>query len=138
MMDHAARQLGIDRVELRRRNFIKPEQMPYTTSLDQVYDSGEFEAEMDKALALAEWDGFADRRAESEKNGKLRGIGIANCIEQSAGGPPEWAQIRFDPSGTVTLIMGTHNHGQGHETIFRQMLSDMLGLEFEQVRMLQG
>ena len=68
----------------------------------------------------------------------LRGIGIANVIEQSAGGFPEWAQIQFDPSGTVTLIMGTHNHGQGHETIFRQMLSDKLALEFEQVRLSQG
>ena len=93
---------------------------------------------MNGALEMIEYDDFASRRKESESRGKLRGIGIANCIEQSAGGPPEWAQIRFDPSGSVTLIMGTHNHGQGHETIFRQMLADMLGLEFEQVRLAQG
>jgi carbon-monoxide dehydrogenase large subunit len=138
VIDTAAREMGIDAAEIRRRNMIPQIAEPFSTGFLFTYDSGEFEKNMDGALDMIEYGSFAARRAEAQARGKLRGIGIANCIEQSAGGPPEWAQIRFDPSGTVTLIMGTHNHGQGHETIFRQMLSDMLGLEFEQVRMLQG
>ena len=138
VIDTAAREMGIDAAEIRRRNMIPTIKEPYNTGFLFKYDSGEFEKNMDDALAMIDYAGFAERRRESESRGRLRGIGIANCIEQSAGGMPEWAQIRFDPSGTVTLIMGTHNHGQGHETIFRQMLSDMLGLEFEQVRIAQG
>lgn len=138
VIDTAAREMGIDAAEIRRRNMIPKIAEPFSTGFLFTYDSGEFEKNMDGALDMIDYGSFAARRADAQARGKLRGIGIANCIEQSAGGPPEWAQIRFDPSGTVTLIMGTHNHGQGHETIFRQMLADMLGLEFEQVRMLQG
>lgn len=138
VIDTAAREMGIDAAELRRRNLIPEISEPFSTGFLFTYDSGEFEKNMDGALGMIGYDDFAGRRAEAKSRGRLRGIGIANCIEQSAGGPPEWAQIRFDPSGTVTLIMGTHNHGQGHETIFRQMLADMLGLEFEQVRLAQG
>tara|TARA_R110000868_G_scaffold46376_8_gene153231 strand:+ start:1157 stop:3496 length:2340 start_codon:yes stop_codon:yes gene_type:complete len=138
VIDTAAREMGIDAAEIRRRNMIPAIGEPFSTGFLFTYDSGEFEKNMDSALDMIGYGDFAARRAEAESRGRLRGIGIANCIEQSAGGPPEWAQIRFDPSGSVTLIMGTHNHGQGHETIFRQMLADMLGLEFEQVRMLQG
>ena len=138
VIDMAAREMGIDAAEIRRRNLIPEISEPYSTGFLFTYDCGEFEKNMDGALDMIEYAGFAGRREEAASRGMLRGIGIANCIEQSAGGPPEWAQIRFDPSGTVTLIMGTHNHGQGHETIFRQMLADMLGLEFEQVRLSQG
>ena len=138
VIDTAAREMGIDRVEIRRRNMIAPDAMPYQTGLLFKYDCGEFEKNMDDVLLLAGHDGFEARRAEARARGRLRGFGVANAIEQSAGGPQETAEIRFDPSGTVTLIMGTHNHGQGHETIFRQILSDKLGLEFEQVRLAQG
>ncbi len=138
VIDTAAREMGIDRVEIRRRNMIAESAMPYQTGLLFKYDSGQFEKNMDGALALAAFGDFETRRAEAAARGRLRGIGIANAIEQSAGGPQETAEIRFDPSGGVTLIMGTHNHGQGHETIFRQMLSDKLGLEFEQVVLSQG
>ena len=138
LIDTAAREMGIDAAEIRRRNMIPAIDEPYDTGFLFKYDSGEFEKNMDGALSMIDYAGFPERQKEAASRGKLRGIGIANAIEQSAGGMPEWAQIRFDPSGTVTLIMGTHNHGQGHETIFRQMLADMLGLEFEQVRMLQG
>ncbi len=138
IIDTAAREMGIDAAEIRRRNMIPEIAEPYNTGFLFQYDSGEFEKNMDGALDMIGYAGFADRRKDAEARGKLRGVGIANCIEQSAGGMPEWAQIRFDPSGTVTLIMGTHNHGQGHETIFRQMLADFLGLEFEQVRLAQG
>ena len=138
MMDHAARQLGIDRVELRRRNFIKPEQMPYTTSLDQVYDSGEFEAEMDKALALAEWDGFADRRAESEKNGKLRGIGLSCFVETAGGYLQEGAKLSFADDGTVEAHLAVQSNGQGHATSFAQVVSDLLQVPYEKVRIVEG
>ncbi len=137
-IDTAAAEMGIDAAEIRRRNYIAPDAMPYKTGLLFTYDSGEFEANMDGALAIVDYAGFAARRDAAETRGKLRGIGISNVIEQSAGGPPEWAQIRFDPSGAATLVMGTHNHGQGHETVFRQILADKLGLEFEQVRLQQG
>ena len=138
VIDSAAREMGIDRVEIRHRNMIPEAAMPYQTGLLFKYDSGQFEINMDDALTMSEFDGFEARRTAARSQGKLRGIGIANAIEQSAGGPQETAQIRFDPSGSVTLIMGTHNHGQGHETIFRQILSDKLGLEFEQIVLSQG
>ena len=138
IIDTAAREMKIDAAEIRRRNLIPKIQEPFSTNFLFTYDSGEFEKNMNRALEMIEYASFRERQKEALSHGKLKGIGIANCIEQSAGGPPEWAQIRFDPGGTVTLIMGTHNHGQGHETIFRQMLADMLGLEFEQVRLVQG
>ncbi len=137
-IDTAAAELGIDPAELRRRNYIPESALPFQTGLAFNYDSGQFAKNQDTALAMIDYDGFAARRETAKATGKLRGIGLSNVIEQSAGGWPEWAEIRFDPSGTVTLVMGTHNHGQGHETIFRQMLSDKLGLEFENVYYQQG
>jgi carbon-monoxide dehydrogenase large subunit len=93
---------------------------------------------MDRALALIDYRGFAERRARVAQEGRLRGIGIANVIEQAAGGAPEWAQVRFDPSGAVTLTMGTHSHGQGHETVFRQILASRLGIDPTRIRYEQG
>ena len=138
VIDAAADEMEIDPAELRRRNYIATESLPYKTGLTFTYDSGEFEGNMDAALKMVDYDDFGARRTAAQARGKLAGIGIANVIEQAAGGPPEWAQIRFDTSGSLTLTMGTHNHGQGHETIFRQMLSDKLGLDFEQIRISQG
>ena len=138
VIDTAADEMGIDAAELRRRNYIPDDSFPYKTGLVFTYDSGAFESNMDAALKMLDHAGFADRRAVAKTRGRLAGIGIANVIEQSAGGFPEWAQIRFDSGGSLTLTMGTHNHGQGHETIFRQILSDKLGLEFEQIRISQG
>ena len=142
IIDVAADELGIDRVELRRRNMIPPEAMPFRTGLVFTYDSGEFEKVMDLALDAADWTGFAARRAESARRGKLRGIGIANPIE-IAGGPfrnpnEEGAEIRFDPGGGVTLLLGTHNHGQGHETAFRQLAVALLGVDPAEIRVLNG
>ena len=137
-IDAAARDLGIDPAEIRRRNMIPAISEPWNTGFLFTYDSGEFGKNMESVLEMIDYAGFEERRRETSVRGMLRGIGIANSIEQAAGGPPEWAQIRIDSSGAATLIMGTHNHGQGHETIFRQMLSDMLGLEFERVRIAQG
>ncbi|MEK9832851.1 MAG: xanthine dehydrogenase family protein molybdopterin-binding subunit [Rhodospirillaceae bacterium] len=138
MMDHAARQLGIDRVELRRRNFIKPEQMPYTTSISQVYDSGEFEAEMDKALELADWDRFEARRAESEANGKLRGIGMSCFVETAGGMLEEGAKLVFADDGVVEAQLAVQSNGQGHATSFAQIVSDVLQVPYEKVRIVEG
>jgi len=134
--------MNLDRAELRRRNMIPPSAIPYKTALTFTYDSGEFEAVMDKCLELADWRGFEARRTEARQRGKLLGIGIASVIE-SAGGPPgnpmeEGAEIRFDPGGTATVLMGSHNHGQGHETVFRQMAEEFLGLPFDKVRVVYG
>jgi aerobic carbon-monoxide dehydrogenase large subunit len=141
-IDVAAREMGLDRVALRRRNMIRPEEMPFRTGLDYTYDSGDFPANMAAALAAADWDGFAARRTEAAAHGRLRGIGLANAIE-SAGGPhrgpmEEAAEIRFDSGGSVTLLMGSHNHGQGHETVFRQIASEKLGIPPGRIRYVCG
>ncbi|HUK11277.1 MAG TPA: xanthine dehydrogenase family protein molybdopterin-binding subunit [Stellaceae bacterium] len=142
IIDKAAREMEIDRIELRRRNLIPAEAMPYKTALVYTYDSGEFEAVMNKCLELADWSGFEARRREARARGKLRGIGLASVIE-IAGGPhdrpmEEGAEIRFDASGSATVLMGSHNHGQGHETVFRQMAAEFLGLPFDKVRVTCG
>ena len=142
VIDVAARQCGFDPVELRRKNLIAPEQMPYNTKFVFTYDSGEFERNMDDALKLASFADFEKRRKEADKRGKLRGIGIANAIEISAGPAPapmpESAEIRFDATGGVTVSMGTHSHGQGHEITFAQIVADFLGLEIDDVRVRYG
>ena len=141
-IDLAASQLGMDRIELRQRNLIHPQQMPFQTGLDYQYDCGNFPANMQMAMKKAGWNDFPARRATSEARGKLRGIGIANAIEVS-GGPhrkpmEEGAEIRFDSGGSVTLLVGSHNHGQGHETVFRQMLTERLGIAPERIRFICG
>ncbi len=138
MIDLAAAELGIDPVELRRRNIIPPDALPYKTALTFTYDCGEFEAVMDQALALADYAGFEARRAEAAKRGKLRGLGLSLTIEQSAGPQIETAQIRFDPSGTVTLLMGTNDQGQGHDIAYKQIVSQTLGIDSDDVRRVDG
>ncbi len=138
IIDVAAREMGIDRVELRRRNIIPEDAFPFQTGLTFNYDCGEFEKNMDQAISEIDFDGFAARRAESESRGKIRGIGLANTIEQAAGLLDEGAEIRFDQSGSATVYMGVHSHGQGHETVFRQLIADKLGLEFENIRYVMG
>ena len=139
IIDHAALQLGIDRVELRRRNMIPPAALPFKTGLVYTYDSGEFEKNMDQALAMADYAHFEERRAASAKRGKRRGIGIANTIERAATPPgAETAEIRFDPTGTVTLIVGTTAQGQSHETMYKILLSEKLGLDSDDVVVVQG
>jgi carbon-monoxide dehydrogenase large subunit len=138
IIDRAARETGIDRVELRRRNIIPPTAMPYQTPLTYNYDCGEFEQNMDRALEMADAAGFESRRTESAAAGRLRGLGIANAIEQSAGLFDEGGEIRFDRQGNATVLMGTHSHGQGHETVFKQLISERLGLDFEAIRYVQG
>ena len=142
IIDRAARELKIDRVELRRRNMIPASAMPYKTNLVFNYDSGEFEAVMDKCLGLADWDNFESRREASRRRGLLRGIGLA-CVIESAGGPQnapleESVEIRFDASGSCTMLVGSHSHGQGHETIYRQFAAEFLGLSGNEVRVVCG
>ncbi len=138
LIDTAAAEMGIDRVELRRRNHIRPEQMPYTAPSGMIYDSGDFPALLEKALALADWDGFAARKAESRRRGKLRGRGIGQYLEVTAPPAPEMGGLRFEADGSVTIITGTLDYGQGHATPFAQVLCDRLGVPFESVRLLQG
>jgi aerobic carbon-monoxide dehydrogenase large subunit len=138
MVDLAADELGIDSAELRRRNYIPPEAMPFKTGLTFTYDSGEFEKSMDMALALADFAGFEKRRAEARKRGKLRGIGLSNTIERAAAQGFEGAEIRFDKSGAATLLAGSVTQGQGHETIFKQIMCDRLGLDPDEVHYVQG
>ena len=138
MADLAAAELGIDPAELRRRNTIPAAAMPYDTGFIFTYDSGDFPGNLEMALEMAGYDGFETRRAASRAAGKLRGIGLSNTIEQAAGRGYESAQIRFSPTATVTLILGTISHGQGHETVFTQVICDQLGLDPAQVRVVEG
>jgi carbon-monoxide dehydrogenase large subunit len=138
MVDLAADELGMDPYELRRRNMIPPEAMPFKTSVTFTYDCGEFEKSMNMALKMADANGFEKRRAEARKRGKLRGIGLSFTIERAAAGGFEGAEVRFDRSGTVTLISGSHSQGQGHETVFKQLVCDRLGLNPDEVYYLQG
>jgi carbon-monoxide dehydrogenase large subunit len=138
MVDLAAAELGIDRVELRRRNMIPPDAMPFKSGLTFTYDCGEFEKGLELALDLADFAGFEARRAEARGRGKLRGFGISNTIERAAAGGFEAAEIRFDRGGTVTLLSGSITQGQGHETVYKQLLCDRLGIHPDQVRYLQG
>ena len=138
IIEKAAREMGLDRVELRRRNIIPPSAMPFQTPLTYNYDCGEFERNMDQALALIDAEGFEARRKAAAASGRLLGLGIANTVEQSAGGNDEGGEIRMDRQGHATVLMGTHSHGQGHETVFKQLVSERLGLDFEEIRYVQG
>ena len=135
-LDDAARELGVDRVELRRRNLIRT--FPYKTAITFTYDCGDFERGMDEALSLADWKNFPARRRQSESEGRLRGIGLANAIERAAAPGLEYAEVRFDPTGTATLIVGTKSQGQGHETMYRQIACERLGLAPDEMRVVEG
>ena len=138
LIDTAARELAIDPADLRRRNHIAPDQMPYKAPSGMNYDSGEFTAVLDKALKAADWEGFAARKAESAARNKLRGRGIGSYLEVT--GPPskEYGGIRFEEDGTVTMLSGTLDYGQGHATPFAQVLAAHVGIPFERFRLLQG
>ena len=138
LVEIAARELGVDAVELRRRNTIPPDAMPFKTGLVFIYDCGAFEKNMDDALLMADRAGFESRRAEAKARGKLRGLGLSNTIERA--GPPgqERAQVRIDPTGSVTVFAGTISHGQGHDTIYKQIVSEGLGVAPELIRIEEG
>ena len=151
LADQAARELNLDRAELRRRNLIAAAQMPYKTPIGPTYDCGDFPKVLARALELADYKGFAARHALAAKSGRLRGIGIACYVESSGVAPSrfagalgaragfyESASIRVEPDGAVQARLGTHNHGQGHETTFAQILSSRLGVPIEKIEIVEG
>jgi aerobic carbon-monoxide dehydrogenase large subunit len=138
IVDLAADELGIDPAELRRRNTIPPSAMPYKTALTFTYDCGEFEKTMSMALDFADYTSFARRRDASKKRGKLRGIGISNTIEKAGSPGVEGAELRFDRSGTATILAGSVTTGQGHETVFKQIVADRLGLKPDEIHYVMG
>jgi carbon-monoxide dehydrogenase large subunit len=137
LLDRAADVIGIDRVEIRRRNLIQRSALPYQTPTRHKYDSGEFERMMDTCLKIADWTGFEARRKASARAGKLRGRSVTPYIELG-GVFNDRMELRFDASGQVTIIAGTHSHGQGHETAFAQLVSEWLGVPFDAIQYIQG
>jgi len=138
LIDRAADEMGINRLTMRKRNFIKPSQMPFPASSGVTYDSGDFQAVFNKALDISDHENFAKRRKESKKAGKLRGIAVGSYLEVTAPPSPELGKIVFDPDGSVQLITGTLDYGQGHATPFAQVLCAQLGVPFESVKLVQG
>jgi aerobic carbon-monoxide dehydrogenase large subunit len=137
LIDRAARVADLDPIEIRRRNFIPESAMPHKVGTGITYDSGDFLHVMDECLKIADWKGFAGRAAESKKNGKLRGRGIGYFLEEAAVFNDRMV-LRFDPSGMLTILAGTHSHGQGHATVYAQMVTEWLGVPFGNIRFVQG
>jgi len=151
LVEQAAREMGLDPVEIRRRNFIAPDQFPYQTPVALEYDIGDFPTLLDRALGHADYDGFEARRKESEAHGKLRGRGLSCYIEACGIAPSalvgalgaraglyEVATVRVNPTGSVTVLTGCHSHGQGHETSFAQVVSEKLGIDFDSIEIVHG
>jgi carbon-monoxide dehydrogenase large subunit len=151
LVDKAAGVLGMDRVEIRRKNFIQPDQFPYQTPVALEYDIGDYDGTLDEVLRISDWDGFEARREEAASRGKLRGIGLSTFIEACGIAPSavagalgaraglfEVGQVRVHPTGSVTVFTGTHSHGQGHETTFAQIVSERLGVSADQVEVVHG
>ena len=138
LIDKAARELGYDRLELRRKNLVRPDQMPYTNAVGSIYDSGTYAKNMDRLLEMADWEGAKARRAEAEARGKLFGLGFANYVESSIGAPKERADLIVHDGGAVECVIGTQPAGQGHETSFAQVVADLVGAPFEKVTITLG
>ncbi len=151
IVDKAAREMGVDRAEIRRRNLVPKDAMPYQTPVALQYDTGDFANILDKGLKAADWEGFAARRQDSERRGRLRGIGLSAYIEACGLAPSnvagqlgaraglyETANLRVNPTGSVTLFTGSHAHGQGHETTFAQVVADKLGIPIDSVEVVHG
>ncbi len=138
LIDTAAREMGFDRAEIRRRNLIPPEAMPFKTGLTFTYDCGAFERNMNQALATADYAGFEARRAEAAARGRLRGLGIANFVEQTGQAEGEVVSLKFDAGGCLTIAAGSLPQGQGHETMYKVILSDRLGMDADDIRVVTG
>jgi aerobic carbon-monoxide dehydrogenase large subunit len=138
LIDAAARDLGVDRIELRRQNMVPPSAMPHTTPVGKTYDSGDFGRVLEIALERNDWKGFPERRAEAARRGKYRGIGLSYYLEATGGAPSERAEIRFADDGFVDVYVGTQSTGQGHETAYVQLTADRLGIDGEKIRVRQG
>jgi aerobic carbon-monoxide dehydrogenase large subunit len=137
-VDHIARETGLTPDEIRKRNLVKPNQIPWNTALGDTYDSGDFDNVMLKGMEKADWKGFAARRAASEAKGKWRGIGMATYVEKCSGGPPESAIAKFNDDDTISVYVGVQTNGQGHETALTQIMSARLGVDAERIRIVQG
>ncbi|HVZ54337.1 MAG TPA: xanthine dehydrogenase family protein molybdopterin-binding subunit [Pseudolabrys sp.] len=137
-LDVAAAEMGIDRVELRKRNMIRPRDLPFKAASDMTYDCGDFPAVLKQALEMADYAGFKKRKRESKKKGLLRGFGIGCYLEVTAGGGRELGAIHFEQDGTVTIVTGTMDFGMGHATTYAQILSDLLGVPFDAIRVVEG
>ncbi len=138
LVDRCARELGLAQDEIRRRNMIPPEAMPYETALGESYDSGEFARLMQESMRLAGWAEFPARRAQSQGRGKLRGIGMSTYIESCAGGEEEIAELRIERDGGIAIVIGTQSNGQGHATAYAQVVAEQLGVDPKRVRLIQG
>lgn len=151
IVELAAKELGVDPAELRRKNMVQPEDFPYQTPVALEYDTGDYEASLNKALEMADYAGFANRKADSETNGKLRGIGLSCYIEACGLAPSalagalgagvglwESGEVRVNPTGSVTVLTGTHSHGQGHETTFAQLVASRFGISVDDVEVVHG
>ncbi len=138
LIDTAAIELGFDRIELRRKNLVRPDAMPYRNAVGMLYDSGTYEANMDLAMRIADWNGFDARRKSAAARRKLLGIGLANYVESSIGSPRERAEITVTPAGRIRVVVGTQPSGQGHETSFAQVISTLLAVPAEAVDILLG
>ncbi|HEY0580873.1 MAG TPA: xanthine dehydrogenase family protein molybdopterin-binding subunit, partial [Chloroflexota bacterium] len=137
-MDALARELGMDPIELRRKNFIQPDEFPYTVALGVAYDSGNYGGALDKALELANYDALLEERDAARERGELMGIGISTFVEPSGSIGGETGLVRVEPDGRVTLVTGSHSHGQGHETSFAQVVADQMSVPLQQVRVVHG
>jgi carbon-monoxide dehydrogenase large subunit len=138
LMDLAALETGIDRVEFRRRNMLTPAELPYKTPLGKTFDSGEYENAMDAAMALADWKGFGARKEASRRRGRLRGLGLANYIEATGGAPKEWTRVTVLPEGRVEVAIGTQSSGQSHQTSYAQLVNEWLGVPMDEIDILEG
>jgi carbon-monoxide dehydrogenase large subunit len=138
LIDKAAAELGFDRIALRRKNLVRPDAMPYRNAVGMTYDSGRYEENMDRAMRLADWDGFAARRRAAAARGRIMGRGLANYVESSIGAPREQARITVRQEGRVDVVIGTQPSGQGHETSFAQVVADLLWIAPEQVNIILG
>src|SRR5580704_15555723 len=138
LVDLAAQETGIDRIELRRRNLVPVSAMPYTNPFGMVYDSGEYHDCMEKVLRLGDWTGFPARRAEAKSRDKCRGIGVANYVDTATGAPREKAEMVVKPEGIVEVAIGTVSQGQGHETSFAQLVTEFLGVPIDTIRLVTG
>src|SRR4051794_5533961 len=138
LMDMAADQLGIDRIKIRRKNFVKPKAMPYRNAVGMLYDSGTYEANLDLAMKIADVEGFKQRKREAKKRGKLLGLGLSNYVESSIGSPKERTEITVKPNGVVDVVIGTQPSGQGHETSFAQVVADLIAVPVQCINIIIG
>lgn len=138
LLDLAAIELNLNRVQLRKQNLIAPAQFPYLTAAGAEYDSGEYDAGLDIAMERADCEGFSERALAAKKTGRRRGLGIANYVQVSGGAPEEWGKLEVDPTGEIRFFVGTHSHGQSHHTTFAQIVSAQLGVPTDAVKVIEG